>query len=153
MPFGSLWAASRGFRAASADLGGSVGGLGEASFRLRLIFAVDTLHAVVVVFGVFLWGGFWHRFIVLSRRVDFRSQVLSSGFSWLFRLHLETQAFDLKQVVILHVVFRFGKKATIKKEANCDALFSATGFPRADPWVEGCCVFVFCGVAYRRGDR
>ena len=91
-----------------------MGGLGEASFRLRLIFAVDTLHAVVVFFWVFLWGGFWHRFIVLSRRVDFRSQVLYSGFSWLFRLHLETQAFELKQVVILHVVFRFGEKQPLK---------------------------------------
>ena len=92
-----------------------MGGLGEASFRLRLIFAVDTLHAVVVVFWVFLWGGFWHRFIVLSRRVDFRSQVLSSGFSWLFRLHLETQAFELRQVVILYVVFRLGEKQPLKR--------------------------------------
>ena len=67
-------------------------------------------------FLVFLWGGFWHRFVVLSHRVDFRSEVLSSGFSWLFRLHLETQAFDLKQVVILHVVFRFGKTQPLKKK-------------------------------------
>merc|ERR1712228_443278 len=39
----------------------------------------------------------------------------SSGFSLFFRFHLETQVFELKQVVIFHVVFRFGEKQQLKR--------------------------------------
>ena len=50
---------------------GVLGGLGEASFRLRLIFAFDILFGVVVIFG-FSFG------------VDFGTDLLYYLIAWIF---------------------------------------------------------------------
>ena len=118
MACGGLWAASGlgGLGGPPGASGGLLGGEFQVAFDLCFRCSPRGCRG--------FWAGFWHRFIVLSRRVDFRSQVLSSGFSLLFRLHLETQAFELKQVVILNVVFRFGKKQPLKKKRNKRFLLS-----------------------------
>ena len=108
--FGGLWAASGGLGAAPGDLRGPLGDDFQAAVDSYFRCSPRGSRGFLALF----WGGFWHKVFVLSRRVAFRLKMLSSGLSWLFGLRLETQAFDLKQAVVLQVMFRLGKKQPLK---------------------------------------
>ena len=88
MAFGALWAASGGLGAASGDLRGLRGGDVQAAVDLCFRCSPRDCRGFLALF----WGGFWHIFLLLSRRVVVRLQMLYSGLSWLFGLRLETQA-------------------------------------------------------------
>ena len=80
--------------------GGLLGGDSQAAVDLCFRCSPRGCRGFLALF----WGGFWHRFLLLSRRVAFRLQMLSSGLSWLSGLCLETQAFDLKPAVVTQTV-------------------------------------------------
>ena len=60
--------------------GGLLGGDSQAAVDLCFRCSPRGCRGFLALF----WGGFWHRFLLLSRRVAFRLQMLSSGLSWLF---------------------------------------------------------------------
>ena len=70
---------------------------------LRLTFVFDAILGVVVAFWL-SFGIVFGRFLLLSRHVALRLQMLSSGLSWFFGLCLGTQAFDLKLAVVIQTV-------------------------------------------------
>ena len=90
--------------------GGLLGGDSQAAVDLCFRCSPRGCRGFLALF----WGGFWHRFLLLSRRVAFRLQMLSSGLSWLFGLCLETQAFDLKPAVATQTVSKLGKRQPLK---------------------------------------
>ena len=108
--FAGLWAASRGLGAAPGDLRGPLGGDFHAAFDSYFRCSPRGSRCFLALF----WGGFWHKVLVLSRRVAFRLKMLSSGLSWLFGLRLETQAADLEPVVVIQVRLMFGKTQPLK---------------------------------------
>ena len=79
---------------------GPLGGDSQAALDLCFRCYPRGCRGFLALFG----GGFWHRFLVLSCRVAFRLQMLSSGLSWLFGCCFETQAFDLKLAVVIQTV-------------------------------------------------
>ena len=114
-----LWRPLGSFRGSQGGLWGPPGAFGEVlggDFQAAVALCFRYSPRGCRGFWALHWGRFFHRFLVSSCRVGFRSQTLSSGLSWLFGLRLETQAFDLKQAVVLQVMFRFGKKQPLKKQ-------------------------------------
>ena len=112
-----LWRPLGSFRGPQGGLWGPPGAFGEVlggDFQAAVALCFRCSPRGCRGFWALHWGRFFHRFLVSSCRVGFRSQTLSSGLSWLFGLRLETQAFDLKQAVVLQVMFRLGKKQPLK---------------------------------------
>ena len=87
MAFGGLWAASGGLWAASGDLG-------EAIFRVRLIFAFDALLGALVAFwlsfGVGLGTDFFYHVVawIFAGKCSPRGSRGFSGSVWRLRLSI-----------------------------------------------------------------